>query len=157
MPSLLNDIAVLSSENAYGPPAVELQHRRGQLIRVVAGKVAPLRGQGPLRQLQAQGGDPLPVHHQGGGVLRPVALQQSGPHRGGVGQAQVHPGPVGHQGLHMVGGSVALRLPVLGHDIAHIDLQGVRLPDSLGHPLHQQVGDDAGVQAPRPQQQQVGI
>ena len=62
-----------------------------------------------------------------------------------------------HQRLQMVAGGVALRLPVLGHNVAHIELQGVRLDDGLRHPLHQQIGDHTGVEAPRPQQDQVRL
>ena len=57
----------------------------------------------------------------------------------------------------MVGHGVALGLPVLGHDVADIDLQGVGAADGLPHPVHQQIGDDAGVEAPRPQQNEVGL
>lgn len=49
--------------------------------------------------------------------------------------------PVVHQRLQMgVAGGIALRLPVLGHNVAHIELQGVRLDDGLRYPLHQQMG-----------------
>ena len=56
----------------------------------------------------------------------------------------------------MVGEGHPLGLSILGHHIADIDLQGVTPADRLGNPLHQQVGNNTGVKASRPQQDQVG-
>ena len=146
--------------DADGPLRKELHHGGGQAVGRVAGQVGGLRGQGTLHQLHSQGLDARTVHQNGGGILHFVPFHQSGAHWRGVGQAQVHQtrsAPVGEQSRQMVGGRVALGLPVLGHDVADIDLQGVGGPDGLPYPLHQQIGDDTCVEAPRPQEDQVGI
>ena len=57
----------------------------------------------------------------------------------------------------MVAGRHALGLPILGHDIADVDLQRVGGAHRIGNAVHQQVWDDAGIQASRPQQDQVGL
>ena len=51
----------------------------------------------------------------------------------------------------MVRGSIPLCLPLLRHDITDVNFQGTGLPDGLHDTIHQQVGDDAGIQAPRRQ------
>ncbi|CAN4032092.1 DNA (cytosine-5-)-methyltransferase, partial [Dysosmobacter welbionis] len=63
----------------------------------------------------------------------------------------------GEDGGDVVGYGVALRLPLLGHDVADIDLQGVGLPDRLHDAIHQQIGDDAGVQAAGPQDDHIRV
>ena len=57
----------------------------------------------------------------------------------------------------MVGERHSLGFPILGHNITYIHFQCVALTDSLGHPIHQQVGDHAGVKAPRSQHNKVGL
>lgn len=57
----------------------------------------------------------------------------------------------------MVGQGIALRLPLLGHDVGNVNAQGVGLGYRLRHAVHQQVGDDAGVQTPRPQEDDVRL
>ena len=64
---------------------------------------------------------------------------------------------MGEDGGDVVGYGVALRLPLLGHDVADIDLQGVGLPDRLHDAIHQQIGDDAGVQAAGPQDDHIRV
>ena len=57
----------------------------------------------------------------------------------------------------MVGGRHPLGLAVLGHDVADVELEGLGAAHRLGDPVHQQVGDHAGVEAPRPQQDELGL
>ena len=56
----------------------------------------------------------------------------------------------------MVGGGVAIGLAGLGHHVAHVDAPGARAADGPGDAGHEQVGDDAGVEAPRAQDDEVG-
>ena len=60
-------------------------------------------------------------------------------------------------GLDMVCVGVALRLPFLCHDVGDVDFQRVCVRDGLGYPLHQQVGDDAGIQASGSQEDHVRL
>ena len=57
----------------------------------------------------------------------------------------------------MVGNGVALRLPLLGHNIAHVHLQCVGGLDGLHDATHQKVWDDAGVEAPGTQDDHVRV
>ena len=76
-----------------------------------------------------------------------------------VGQTQVQQPrlPVDQQGFQVVSGGIPLCLSILSHDVAHIDLWRVRLGDGFGHPVHQQIGDHTGIQAPRAQQDQIRV
>ena len=57
----------------------------------------------------------------------------------------------------MVRGGHALGLPVLGHDVADVDLQRVGGTHRVGNAVHQQVGDDAGVKAAGAQEDQLRL
>ena len=57
----------------------------------------------------------------------------------------------------MVRIGVALRLALLGHDVGDVNLQGIGFGDGLGHALHQQIGDDAGIQAAGTQEDHVRL
>ena len=59
--------------------------------------------------------------------------------------------------LDMVGDGISFRLPLLGHDIAYVNLECMRRLNCLHNPIHQQIGDDAGIEAPRAQQQYIRI
>ena len=59
------------------------------------------------------------------------------------------------QRADMVRGSIPLCLPLLRHDITDVNFQGTGLPDGLHDAIHQQVGDDAGIQASGPQDDQI--
>ena len=59
--------------------------------------------------------------------------------------------------LDVVRVGVTLRLSLLGHDVGNIDLQGVGGGNGPRDALHQQVRDDAGIQAPRPQQDHIRL
>ena len=60
-------------------------------------------------------------------------------------------------GLDVVGVGVALGLPLLGHDVGDINFQRVGVHDGLGDALHQQVGDDGGVEAPGAQEDHIRL
>ena len=121
--------------------------------------VDALVGQGTAGQLHPQRLHRRSVDDDGLGVLHPVAILQILGDGGGIGQAQIHQAGlgVGEEGFQVVGQGVALCLPLLGHDVGDVDAQGVGLSHRLGHAIHQQVGDDAGVQAPRPQEDDVRL
>ena len=55
----------------------------------------------------------------------------------------------------MVSIGIAFRFALLGHDVGNIDFKGIGAEDRLGDPIYQQVGNDAGVQASRPQQDHI--
>ena len=78
---------------------------------------------------------------------------------GGIGQAQVEKslGRVLENSADMVRDRIPLRLPLLSHDVADIDLQAVAVPDSVHDAVHQEIGDDAGVEAARPQHHHVRL
>ena len=57
----------------------------------------------------------------------------------------------------MIGGRHSLCLPILGHNIADVHLKPLRRPNRVGHPLDQQIGNHAGIQAPWPQKNQIGL
>ena len=61
------------------------------------------------------------------------------------------------QGLYVVGNGIAFRLPLLRHHIADIQLDGFGFPNSIGNAVHQQIGDNAGIEASGRQHDHVGI
>lgn len=138
---------------------VEQDQLPGQMVRVVADKAVFHRGNGPVHQLHPHGGAPLPVPVQRLGPLLGVPGGHVPGNGGGIGQTQVKKprSRVGKQGGDVVADGIALGLPLLGHDVADIDLQGVGLPDRLHDAIHQQIGDDAGVQAAGPQDDHIRV
>ena len=64
-------------------------------------------------------------------------------------------GGVLENGADMVRDRIPLRLPLLGHDVADVDLQAIAVPDGVYDAVHQQVGDDAGIKAAGPQHHHV--
>ena len=56
----------------------------------------------------------------------------------------------------VVGGGVIVRLARLGHHVADINLDGLAAVHGVGDPVHQQVRDDTGVNAARPEDNRIG-
>ena len=57
----------------------------------------------------------------------------------------------------MVGNGIALRLPLLRHHIADIQLNGLALLNSIRDAVHQQIGDNAGIETSGGQHDHVSV
>ena len=141
----------------YRAGAVDVQNGARQRVGIVAGKVAGRRRQRPLDQLDPHLRNALTVDRQHLRALGAVALRQLRRDGRRIGKAQLHHirRTVAQQRRQMVGGGVALGLAVLCHDVADIDLLRVGRGDGLRHAVHQQVRDDARIQTPRPEEDEV--
>ena len=146
-------------DHADIPLVVQLYQLPGQVAGVMAHQAVFHRGHRAADDLHPQGLHGLPVAENGLCSLLGIALHHCRGNGGGIGQAQVKQPRAGvlEQGADVVGHRVALGFAILGHDVADIDLQGVGLPDRLHDAIHQQIGDDAGVQAAGPQDDHVRV
>ena len=61
------------------------------------------------------------------------------------------------QGLNVIGHGISFRFALLRHNIGNIDLQRIRSADRIHDTIHQQIGNDTGIETSRPQNQNIRI
>ena len=59
-------------------------------------------------------------------------------------------------GLDVIGDGIVIRFPLLGHDVANIDFRRFTVSDSFDDIRDAQIGHDARIETPRPQNDGIG-
>ena len=134
-----------------------IEHGLRQLVGVVP-DVAPARAEREFPHSHAQRHDLLTVEPERLRALGQIRREALLRHGAGVRDAHVHdvrPCMV-HNCFHMVARGVALCLAVLRHHIQYQCLHGAAAPDRIRDAVHKEIWDDARIEAPRPEDDEIG-